>query len=164
MNAARGNDPLGSECSFCAIMRGSATAEVVGSGEQWVAFLPLHPATPGHTLVVPVEHVTDYWSADPELVMALALGAAEVGRSISRALRPDGMNLITSAGEAAEQTVFHLHLHVVPRWRDDDIGPIWPPKELSDRREDPALADRIRQEFRGPRLPTASAVDPPPRR
>lgn len=138
-----------SDCSFCAIARGAADTEVVGRGDEWVAFFPVHPATPGHTLVIPTTHVTDYWAADATLLAALAIAAAEVGRAVKGVVRPDGMNLITSAGDAAEQTVFHLHLHVVPRWVADDIGPIWPPKELSKRRGDPNLAERIRQTLMG---------------
>jgi histidine triad (HIT) family protein len=72
------------------------------------------------------------------------VGVVRVGAAIRDALTPDGMNLISSAGSAAEQTVFHAHLHVVPRWLRDPIGPIWPPKERMSEvlRED--LADAIR--------------------
>jgi histidine triad (HIT) family protein len=71
--------------------------------------------------------------------------AIYVGRAIQAALAPEGMNLITSSGEIAEQTVFHLHLHLVPRWPGDGFGDIWPPAGLDD---DPALkdaAERIRE-------------------
>jgi histidine triad (HIT) family protein len=68
-----------------------------------------------------------------------------VGRAIDKALKPEGMNLITSAGKTAEQTVFHLHLHIVPRWQRDGFGRIWP---LDGKFEDADLgdvADRIRR-------------------
>ena len=61
-----------------------------------------------------------------------------VGQAINTALRPDGLNLISSAGEAASQTVFHLHLHVVPRWAGDHLGNIWPPS--------PPLSDEVKDE------------------
>jgi len=64
--------------------------------------------------------------------------AIKVGRAIELALAPEGMNLITSAGEIAEQTVFHLHLHLVPRWRRDGFGKIWPPNSTY---EDTTLDD-----------------------
>lgn len=111
----------------------------------WVAFLPLSPATPGHTLVIPRVHVPDLWSSPPGLAGDLIDAVVRVGRAIQLALRPEGMNLITSAGEAAEQTVFHLHLHVVPRWRRDGFGRIWP---VEDRYEDETLEDvatRVRE-------------------
>lgn len=116
----------------------------VAKHETWVAFFPLRPATMGHTLVVPVQHVADYWSAPLETVRIVSDAAAEVGRALQSILKPKGMNLITSRGEAAEQTVFHLHLHVVPRWADDAIGPIWPDVDASDRFDADELADRVR--------------------
>ncbi len=134
------------DCDFCSIARGEdPEAEVVCEGESWLAFFPLHPATPGHTLVIPRVHVADLWKADPQLGDELMTAAIRVGRAIEAALAPEGMNLITSAGEIAEQTVFHLHLHLVPRWRRDGFGDIWPPASSY---EDTALEDaaaRIRE-------------------
>lgn len=117
------------DCAFCAIARGDdPSAEVVCEGEHWVAFFPKEPATPGHTLVIPRDHVEDLWAASLAIGTALIRAVIEVGRAIEIALEPDGLNLITSAGTAAEQTVPHLHLHVVPRWGDDGFGRIWPPQ------------------------------------
>jgi histidine triad (HIT) family protein len=133
-------------CAFCSIVRGEDNSvEVVCQADEWVAFFPLHPATPGHTLVIPRTHVADFWAASPELAGALAGAAVNVGRAIESALRPEGMNLITSSGQIAEQSVFHLHLHIVPRWHDDGFGTIWPREE---RYENAALGDyasKIRQ-------------------
>jgi histidine triad (HIT) family protein len=115
------------DCDFCAIARGTdKAAEVVCEGESWVAFFPRDPATPGHTLVIPRTHVANLWEIDQPLGADLMGAAIRVGRAISESMKPDGMNLITSAGTVAEQTVFHLHLHVVPRWKEDEFGPIWP--------------------------------------
>lgn len=133
-------------CAFCAIAAGEdTTPEVVCEGEDWLAFFPIDPATPGHTLVVPRRHVENLWDAEQPLRAALIDAVVDVGRAITAALQPDGMNLITSAGSAAEQTVFHLHLHVVPRWQRDDFGQIWPieGKQYSETRLDDA-ASRIR--------------------
>jgi histidine triad (HIT) family protein len=69
----------------------------------------------------------------------------QVGRAIDRALKPDGMNLITSAGETAEQTVFHLHLHIVPRWKRDGFGRIWPAEGKFEDADLENVADRIRE-------------------
>src|SRR4051794_12854404 len=114
-------------CAFCAIARDEdQSVEVVCEGETWIAFFPLDPATPGHTLVIPRIHVPDLWAAPPDLVQELMHGVLRVGAAINSAMKPEGMNLITSAGKAAEQTVFHFHLHVVPRWRQDGFGRIWP--------------------------------------
>ena len=93
--------------------------------EAWLAIVPLGSAALGHTLIVPRLHVPDFWQAPPELTATLAQAASRVGRAAQRALNPDGMNLITSSGAAAEQTVRHLHLHVLPRWEGDAFGVIW---------------------------------------
>jgi histidine triad (HIT) family protein len=69
----------------------------------------------------------------------------KVGRAIKSALEPEGMNLISSAGEAAEQTIFHLHMHLVPRWQQDGFGRIWPNKERWEDVELGDVANRIRQ-------------------
>jgi len=134
------------DCAFCAIGRGDdVAAEIVCTGALWVAFFPLEPATPGHTLIIPRDHVLDLWAAETELAAELMRVVVTVGAAIQRAVRPEGMNLITSAGSTAEQSVFHLHLHVVPRWGHDGFGEIWP---RGPRYEDEALlegiADRIR--------------------
>lgn len=134
------------ECPFCRIVDGSdAEAQVVGETAAWVAFFPLHPATTGHTLVVPRVHVPNFWTAEPAIAANLAIACVEVGRALETVLAPEGMNLITSAGEAAEQTVFHLHLHVVPRWSGDDIDRIWPRPTDSSERSSDDLAHQVRR-------------------
>jgi histidine triad (HIT) family protein len=134
------------DCEFCAIARGKdRSVEVVCEGESWIAFFPLSPATPGHTLVIPRTHVADLWKVAPPLGAELMAAVIRVGRAIDRALKPDGMNLITSAGETAEQTVFHLHLHVVPRWKRDGFGRIWPAEGKFEDANLENVADRIRE-------------------
>ena len=133
-----------SECEFCAIACGDSDAEVVCDGERWIAFFPLEPATSGHTLIIPREHVKDLWEVSADTGCDLMEAVILVGRAIKSALRPDGMNLITSAGAAAEQTVSHLHLHVVPRWSDDGFGELWPPKKPMPRAIERDAARRIR--------------------
>jgi histidine triad (HIT) family protein len=137
-------------CPFCAILRGEdSSARVICQGPTWAAFFPLRPAALGHTLVIPREHVTDLWSSSAAINDNLVQAVTEVGQAIRAALKPDGLNLITSAGEAAEQSIPHLHLHLVPRWTGDPFGPIWsegsPPAES----ELEAAAFKIRRECRG---------------
>jgi histidine triad (HIT) family protein len=133
------------DCAFCGIARGDDhTVEIVCEGESWVAFFPLSPATPGHTLVIPRTHVSDLWKADGTVAAELMAAVIKVGRAIQSALSPEGMNLITSAGETAEQTVFHLHLHVVPRWRRDGFDRIWPPESQYEDADLGDVASRVR--------------------
>lgn len=134
------------DCDFCAIARGiDQSPEIICEGESWLAFFPFDPATPGHTLVIPRTHVEDLWKLTPVLGAELMAAVIKVGRAVDAALRPEGMNLITSAGAAAEQTVFHLHLHVVPRWRPDGFGRIWPVEGKYENQDLDRAADRIRQ-------------------
>jgi len=121
------------DCAFCKIARGENPAtEIVCQARNWIAFFPLHPATPGHTLIIPRKHVRDLWEAEPSLGCELMVATVNVGRIIEQVLEPEGMNLITSAGATAEQTVFHLHLHIVPRWHRDGFGQIWPTESRFD--------------------------------
>lgn len=94
-----------------------------------VAFFPRHPASVGHTLVIPKVHVPDFLELDEPTGSNLLSATVRVGRAIREALNPEGMNAITSAGAAATQTVFHVHVHLVPRWEGDQIGRIWPPAQ-----------------------------------
>ncbi len=132
------------DCAFCRIVRGEdPSTRILCAGKTWVAFFPSEPATPGHTLVVPRQHVPDVWSLDPDLGADLMSAVIQVGLAIRSAVTPAGMNLISSSGVAAEQTVFHLHLHVVPRYQGDDIDPIWPPKKHPDEGLKERIAERI---------------------
>ncbi|MEU7928340.1 HIT family protein [Micromonospora sp. NPDC049801] len=119
------NDDVGT-CVFCQIGAGTATALRIYETPQTMAFVPLLPATAGHTLVIPRRHVTDLWALASEDVQPLMDTVLDVSHAIREALASDGLNLIISAGQAASQTIPHLHIHLVPRWHDDPIQAIWP--------------------------------------
>ena len=109
-------------CIFCAIVAGDAPAHRVFENDHTVAFLDIRPISRGHLLVVPREHTTDLFSSAPDA----AAEVFRVGHTLARAirhsdLRADGANLVVNDGKAAFQTVFHLHLHVVPRWNRDRL-------------------------------------------
>lgn len=131
---------------FCAIADGSANPmpEVLCEADAWVAFSPKDPATPGHALVIPRTHAPDLWTLEKGVARELVNAAQRVGNAINVALSPDGMNLITSSGSAAEQTVFHVHLHLVPRWHDDGFGRIWPAEGRVSNRVEADAVQRIR--------------------
>jgi len=137
------------ECEFCRIVRGAEPAAIVCQDRTCVAFFPTHPAVQGHTLVVPRRHISNLWQAEGDLVADLVRMVIRVGRALVEAVHPEGMNLITSAGEAASQTVFHAHLHVVPRWKGDAIGEIWPPASTSAAAATQAIADLVRARCEG---------------
>jgi histidine triad (HIT) family protein len=145
-----GDEVKRTECPFCAIVRGDdSSVEIIDESPTWIAFFPLAPATPAHTLIVPRQHVENYWLLSDRLASNLAVAAIRVGEAIRQALEPEGMNLLTSAGEAAEQSVLHVHLHVVPRWSGDAIGPIWPLGKPVDSRTTQVAADKVKAVLRG---------------
>lgn len=139
-------------CDFSAIARGEdRSVEVVCEGDDWIAFFPLKPATKGHTLVIPRRHVSDVWELNERLGSNLMAAVVRVGRAVETAIHPEGMNLISSKGSAAEQTVFHLHLHVLPRWNRDGFDRIWPTESPYEDIDLKAVAERIRAVCATPR-------------
>ncbi|MEU9439337.1 HIT domain-containing protein [Streptomyces sp. NPDC048304] len=125
MNKHAGTESSG--CVFCRIVKGLEPAEVIYETSLCLAFFPINPATKGHTLVIPKRHTEDFLSAGPEGFATLSSTAVEVGQMLQAAYAPEGMNMITSSGEVASQSIMHLHVHLVPRWTYDAVGDIWPP-------------------------------------
>ncbi|WP_098243344.1 HIT family protein [Streptomyces formicae] len=116
-------------CTFCGIVRGSVAAQKIYETDEFLAFFPLSPATKGHTLVIPKSHIRDFTSASPKVFGALTSTAVRLSAILCDTFSPSGMNLITSAGQSASQSVMHLHVHLVPRWDGDEMGEIWPAKQ-----------------------------------
>lgn len=142
-----------SDCPFCEIInREDPDAREIYRNRHVVAFFPLEPATLGHTLIVPREHIRDIWMLDQATACTLATATLRVANGVRRAMEPHGLNVIQSNGEAASQTVSHLHVHVVPRWEGDALGRIWPPEtNYSDDQKDQAW-ERLRRELREPEM------------
>jgi histidine triad (HIT) family protein len=131
-------------CVFCGIVQGTEPAEVIDEDEATVSFLDIAPFTRGHTLVIPRAHTEDLWSADEETAAAVMRSAHRVAALLQDRLRPDGLNLLQATRQIAFQTVFHLHVHVIPRYRDDTVAvPAWP-KDLRSREELAEVAACIR--------------------
>lgn len=136
-------------CPFCIIAQENepGTREVYRD-DQTVAFFPKEPATLGHTLVVPTKHMATIWDVDTNTVQALTNTVHRICLAVREALHPEGLNIIQSNGDAATQSVLHLHIHIVPRWTGDAMGPIWPDEtNYSDQQKDVALR-RIRDVMR----------------
>jgi histidine triad (HIT) family protein len=106
-------------CVFCEIAAGRAPATVVKEWPRALAIVPLEPVTDGHVLVLPKDHSADFTTGSAALLWA-TMGAAQLAREMG-----GDMNLITSKGRAATQSVFHLHLHLVPRRRGDSLTLPW---------------------------------------
>ncbi len=115
------------DCIFCKIIAGELPAQIVDQDERTIAFMDISPATRGHTLVVPRRHARDLLEIEPEDLEATILAAQRLARTVRDRLGADGVNLLNSCGSAAWQTVFHFHVHVIPRYAGDPLRLPWTP-------------------------------------
>ena len=115
------------ECIFCRILAGELPATIVDADERTIAFMDIAPATRGHALVIPRVHSPDLLSVDAEDLQAVALAARRLAARAKERLGADGVNLLNSCGAAAFQTVFHFHVHVIPRYEGDPLRLPWTP-------------------------------------
>jgi histidine triad (HIT) family protein len=115
------------ECIFCSIATGDVPATIVDEDERTIAFMDIAPATRGHALVIPRAHAPDLLSVGTEDLQAVAVASQRLAARSKERLRADGINLLNSCGAAAWQTVFHFHIHVIPRYRDDPLRLPWVP-------------------------------------
>jgi histidine triad (HIT) family protein len=130
------------DCIFCKILAGELPALIVDEDERTIAFMDIAPATRGHALVIPRAHSTDLLSIEPEDLAAVALAAQRLATRAKVRLGADGVNLLNSCGRAAWQTVFHFHVHVIPRYEDDPLRLPWVPSE-GDREQIQAAAQEL---------------------
>jgi histidine triad (HIT) family protein len=115
------------DCIFCKIVGGELPATRVAEDDRTVTFMDLNPATRGHVLIVPREHTTDLLEIGPEDLAAVARAGQKIAQVMLERLGADGVNLLNSCGRAAWQTVFHFHLHVIPRYDADPLRLPWTP-------------------------------------
>jgi histidine triad (HIT) family protein len=132
------------DCIFCKILAGELPARIVDEDERTIAFMDIVPATRGHALVIPREHSEDLLSVGDEDLAAVGVAARRLAGRMRERLGADGVNLLNSCGAAAWQTVFHFHVHVIPRYRDDPLRLPWVPSE-----GDPAEIAAAAQELTG---------------
>jgi len=129
-------------CIFCAIENGSAPARHIYEDDHAIAFMDINPATDGHALVIPRAHVRDLWEIDESAAANVMAASVRVAGRMKKALEPDGINILHATGAAAFQTVFHFHLHLIPRYLGDPIKLPWVPRP-GDRTKIDALAEKI---------------------
>ncbi len=115
------------DCIFCKIVAGDLPATIVDQDEHTLAFMDINPATRGHALVIPRTHTQDLLSIEESELEAVAVAAQRLARRAKQRLGADGVNVINSCGAAAWQTVFHFHLHVIPRYIEDPLELPWTP-------------------------------------
>ena len=114
-------------CIFCKIVAHELPATIVDEDERTISFMDIAPATRGHALVIPRAHSADLLSVEPEDLTAATLAAQRLAARLKQRLGADGVNLLNACGAVAFQTVFHFHIHVIPRYEGDPLRLPWIP-------------------------------------
>jgi histidine triad (HIT) family protein len=131
------------DCLFCGIIAGGVPGQIVDRDERTVAFMDINPATRGHALVVPRRHARNLLEIAPDELAVTVQAAQRLARRVVDRLGADGVNLLNSCGSVAWQTVFHFHIHVIPRYADDPLRLPWLPQP-GDPDEIAAAAEQLR--------------------
>lgn len=128
-------------CIFCKIANGEIPSTTLYEDEDFRVILDLGPATRGHALLLPKNHFENLFELDDETAQKAILVAKKMAGKMKDALGADGFNLVQNNGEAAGQTVFHFHMHLIPRYENDNAGILWEPGETTP--EDMAEVKRL---------------------
>jgi len=134
---------MDSDCNFCRIAAGDRPAHVLYEDDQSVAFLDHQPAVTGHTLIVPKAHEVGILTADGDLGVAVFNAVQVVARALESTLEPDGFSVFHTTGPLVG-TIDHAHVHLVPRFTDDEVSLSLPRRGLDDA-EAATLAERVRE-------------------
>ena len=127
-------------CIFCKIANGDIPAATIYEDEDFRVILDLGPASKGHALILPKEHYANLYELSDELAAKVLGVAKKVITKMTEVLGCDGYNIVQNNGEAAGQTVFHFHMHLIPRYKDDQVGLGWKMGELTDEVKEEILA------------------------
>ena len=134
------------ECIFCAIVEGKIPSAKVYEDEHVFAFMDIAPANPGHLLIIPKQHYRNIFDMPAEVGSKIMEAAVPLAAAMRKALNPDGLNLFQSNEAAGFQTVFHFHLHLIPRWEGDPLRLPWIPSD-GDIKEINSIATKIQKEL-----------------
>jgi len=120
-----GDANLDADCIFCKIIRGEIPSFKLFEDDQVLAFMDINPVHPGHALVIPKLHTPNIFEAPPEWSAVTINGIQRLARAVEKTVKPDGINVLQANGPGAAQSVFHLHMHVVPRKTGDELPMNW---------------------------------------
>ena len=134
------------DCIFCKIAAGEIPSATVYEDDDFRAILDLGPAAKGHTLVIPKNHSDNLLSVEPDTAAKALKVISRTANAIKEALGCDGINVVQNNGEAAGQTVMHLHFHIIPRYKNDSVNIGWQPMKPSNE-ELAATADLIKEKM-----------------
>jgi histidine triad (HIT) family protein len=132
-----------SNCIFCKIIAGQIPSFKLHEDANTLAFLDINPTNPGHALVIPKNHAPNLIASDDADLGRVMATVRKVAAAVDKTLSPHGINLLQANGPGAAQSVFHFHMHIVPRAKDDGLLMNWTPKP-GDKAALAALAERIR--------------------
>lgn len=127
------------ECIFCKIAKGEIPSATLYEDEEFRVILDLGPANKGHALVLPKAHYENLYDLPDEMAAHAMILAKKMATKMKGILNCDGYNLVQNNGEAAGQTVFHFHMHLIPRYTDDHAGITWTPGTLTSEDRDEIL-------------------------
>jgi histidine triad (HIT) family protein len=131
-------------CIFCKVIAGELPGEIVDSDDRTVTVMDINPATRGHVVVIPREHTEDLSTVSDEDLVATMHAARRMVERIRETLAPAGFNVLNNMGRAAWQSIFHFHVHVIPRYEDDPLQLPWLPRP-ADPDELAAVASELRR-------------------
>src|SRR5918993_413038 len=131
------------DCIFCKIVAGELPAELVAEDEHTVSFMDINPWTRGHALVIPRNHSRNLYEIDDDDLARTSVAARRLALRMKERLGCDGVNLLNSCEPAAWQTVFHLHVHVIPRYEEDPLRLPGAPQQAGED-EIAAVAEELR--------------------
>jgi histidine triad (HIT) family protein len=125
------------DCIFCKVLRGDIPSERIYEDDHVISVMDINPWTRGHAVVFPRKHATNLFEIEDDELEHVAVAAKRVATKMRETLDCDGINLLQSNGRAAWQTIFHLHVHVIPRYEGDPLQlPVHPepatPEELAE--------------------------------
>ena len=127
-------------CIFCKIANGEIPAATLYEDENFRVILDLGPASKGHALILPKFHAANIYELPDEMAAKVMILSKKIATAMTEALKCDGFNIVQNNGECAGQTVFHFHMHLIPRYKGDNVGITWNPGELTDEDKEEILS------------------------
>lgn len=128
------------DCIFCKLANGDIPTATLYEDDDFRVILDAGPAAKGHALILPKEHYANLYELDDELAAKVMVLAKKMITKLTDILGCDGCNIVQNNGEAAGQTVFHFHLHMIPRYKDDEVGLGWKMGTLSEEDKEEILS------------------------
>lgn len=135
---------MNDNCIFCKIIGKEIPSTILYEDDDFSVIMDISPASKGHAILLVKKHVPNIYELDEDLASKALVVVSKVAKAMKEELKCDGLNILQNNGEAAGQTVFHLHIHLIPRYKDDQVNISWKPEKYGEG-EAQALADAIRK-------------------